>query len=205
MPVTVVLAIGFDAWLFESQRTLWRSSGHFVTPAASISEGINHFSEGDFDAVLLGGMLSEQSRERIISLMRSSGSTIPVLCVTEASASCEACQFAAHSSEPTAVMRQIAELLANPPKKPAANAAMASKTGRLPVSWRARAMGTSRSGVKRNAQRAAQWEFDIEQLLLPELTDSPCFTICFHARSQAGAKGGGAIQLCANSSGRMAS
>src|ERR1700744_1420310 len=117
MPVTVVLAVDVDPWLVESQRTLWRSSGQIVTPAASISEGINHFRDGDFDAVLLGGLLSEESRERIVSLIRSFGSTIPILCATERCVSCEACEFAPANSEPTAVMRQIAELLANPPTK----------------------------------------------------------------------------------------
>ena len=207
MPVTVVLAIGFDPWLFESQRTLWRSSEHVVTPVASISEGINHFREGDFDAVLLGGLLSEQSRERIISLIRSSGSTIPILCVTEPSGNCRACEFAPVENEPTAVMRQIGELLADPPKKTGAGAVVASKGrcssafGPLP------AMEFSRSGIKHNEQRAAQWEFDIEQLPLPELTDRPCFTICFHAAaaSQASAKAGGAIQPSANSSRRRVS
>lgn len=205
MSMTVVLAVGFDPWLFESQRTLWRSSEHFVTPAASISEGINHFRDGDFDAVLLGGSLSESGRERIISLIRSSGSTIPILCVAESSGSCQACEFASIGNEPTAVMQRIADLLANRPRKPAGNGVVAGEGGRTPTSGGLGAIDISRSGIKRRAHRAVQWEFNIEQLPLPELTDSPCFTICFHAASQASRKVSGAIQLSANSSGRRAS
>jgi hypothetical protein len=204
MPVTVVLAIGLDPWLFESQRTLWRSSGHFVTPAASITEGISHFRDGDFDAVLLGDLLSELSRERIISLIRSSGSTVPVLCLAEASANCEACEFAAPDSEPTAVMRRITGLLTNPPKKSAANAVPASTTGVFPVSWRSRALVNNRSGIKLRAQRAAQWEFDLEQLSLPELGDRACYTICFDAAKQGRAKGNGLSQPLINTSGQRA-
>jgi hypothetical protein len=202
MPVTVVLAIGFDPWLFESQRTLWRSSGHFVTPATSISEGINHFRDGDFDAVLLGGMLSEESRERIISLIRSSGSTIPILCVLEPSGKCKACEFAATASEPAAVMQQIAKLLANPPKRNVADTVRG--VGRFPASGRSRGMEVGRSGVKLCSQRAGLPKLNVAPFPLLELTDSSCFTICFDAAREASTKRG-VRQPNPNSSGRSAS
>lgn len=202
MPVIVLLAIGFDPWLFESQRAAWRSSGCVVSPAASISEGINHFRDGDFDAVLLGSLLSERSRERIVSLIRSSGSGTPILCVTEPSGSCGSCEFAAIKNEPKAVAQRIAELLVSRLKKPAANAA--SGAGRSPAPVRLPTMNTGRSGVKLRARRAAQWELSLEQLTLPKLPDSPGVTICFRAQGQACAKGGELIQPKVNPSGRWA-
>ncbi len=39
MPITVARAIGFDPWLFETERTVSRTARYFVTPASSVGEG----------------------------------------------------------------------------------------------------------------------------------------------------------------------
>ena len=53
MPLTVLLAVGLDSSLLESQRSVWQSAGYHVTSADSIREGIAQFHKGDFDLVLL--------------------------------------------------------------------------------------------------------------------------------------------------------
>ena len=54
MPLTVVLAVGVDSYLFGPQRAIWQSAGLFVTSAGSMREAIDQFRFGDFDLVLLG-------------------------------------------------------------------------------------------------------------------------------------------------------
>ena len=85
MPINIALAIGFDPWLFESQRTVWRSAGYFVTSTGSIKEAIGHFSNGDFDLVLLDHSISSAARDDLTSLLRRSGSLIPIYCSEDSS------------------------------------------------------------------------------------------------------------------------
>ncbi len=203
MPVTVVLAIGFDPWVFESQRAVWQSAGHFVSPTGDVNEAISHFRDGDFDAVLLGGSLPPASRERIISLIRSSGSSVPVLCASEPSGNCQACEFAAGKSEPEALMQKIKELLADPLRKPATNVT-AGEGANSQVPERFRAVPISRSGVKRRSKRASQFEIGIERQAQSGLAGNACFTICFKAGNQASRHVGGAMELHAGPPGPTA-
>jgi DNA-binding response OmpR family regulator len=53
VPVTVLLAVGLDSSLLESQRSVCQSAGYNVTSAGSIREGIDQFHKGDFDLILL--------------------------------------------------------------------------------------------------------------------------------------------------------
>jgi DNA-binding NtrC family response regulator len=193
MPITVVLAIGFDPWLFESKRSIWQSSGFFVTPTGTVKEAISHFSDGDFDAVLLGGALSAASRERIISLIRSAGATIPVVCVTEPSSNCGTCEFAATKNGPGDLLQRVGELLANPARKPAASTVMASDAGARQMSGRKRPMGVTRSGAGRRARRTALAEPDMERLPLLSDAESSCFTVCYRAATNADSGVGGTV------------
>ena len=189
MPVTVVLAIGFDPWVLESQRTVWRSSGHFVTPGGTIVEAIHQFRDGDFDAVLLGNSLSPKSRERIISLIRSSGSTIPVLCITKPSGNCETCEFAA-SVEPTALMQRIRELLGTSPKKPVVSVVAASANDRSPAFRGPFALEKSRSAVRRRVLRASRLEAELEELIEHGSSDNSGTTVCYRDARLTSAKAG---------------
>ena len=79
MPVTIALAIGFDPWLVESQRTAWRSAGCFVTGVNSVGEAIEQLRCGDFDLILLDPSIPPASRDQVTALVRACGSLIPRL------------------------------------------------------------------------------------------------------------------------------
>jgi len=119
MPITVVLAIGFDPWLFEIERTVSQSAGYFVTPASSVREGIERFECGDFDLVLLGPSIAADCREKLTRLIRASGSRIPVVCMNDASSHGDGFGHAAIRNEPHTLLQSIRGLLAMQPEKAA--------------------------------------------------------------------------------------
>ena len=53
MPLTVVLAVGMDAWRLTTQSAIWKAAGYIAVSAASIKEAIDFFRAGDFDLVLI--------------------------------------------------------------------------------------------------------------------------------------------------------
>jgi CheY-like chemotaxis protein len=119
MSINVVLAIGFDPWLFEAQRTLWRSAGFFVTSARSIPEAIDHIKGGDFDLVLLGRSMPQENRVRLTTLIRGTGSRIPVLSIADSWASGA---FASSSlkDDPKDLLQSVGRVLANCERWPTA-------------------------------------------------------------------------------------
>lgn len=112
MPITVVLAIGFDPWLFQIERTVSQSAGYFVTPANSVSEGIERFESGDFDLVLLGPSIPAESRDQLTHMIRASGSRIPVVCMNDATSHGDDFGHAAIKNEPHTLLQNIRERLA---------------------------------------------------------------------------------------------
>ncbi|MDP9050882.1 MAG: hypothetical protein M3O31_09220 [Acidobacteriota bacterium] len=119
MPITVALAIGFDPWLFEIERTVSQTAGYFVTPASSVDEGMERFMCGDFDLVLLGPFLPVESRERLTQMIRATGSSIPVICLNRASGHGKASGHAANLNEPTALLQLVRKCLATRPERAA--------------------------------------------------------------------------------------
>jgi len=122
MAIAVVLAIGFDPWLVEAQRTVWRSAGCFVTAAESMREALGEFMDGDFDLVLLDHSIPAEDRDRLTSWIRASGSRTPVACITDSSGSPEYLAYSAIENEPHALPRWIGELLATQTRKPPVHA-----------------------------------------------------------------------------------
>ncbi len=123
MPLTVLLAVGLDSSLFESQRSAWRSAGYYITSAGSIREGIAQFHEGDFDVVLLSHSLPAESRERLVFLIRASGSRIPVVCVSESSSSFDSFADATIQNGPDHLLQGIENLLSKRAPMPTASPA----------------------------------------------------------------------------------
>jgi len=115
MPITIVLAIGFDPWLLESQRTAWRSAGCFVTAAKSHRDAMDHLKGGDFDLILLDQRIN---REGMTSLVRASGSLTPVVCISDPPNDADATASRAPDNAPDAMLQRILGLLTGP-KKPA--------------------------------------------------------------------------------------
>ena len=112
MPLTVLLAVGLDSSLLESQRSVWQSAGYHITSADSIREGIAQFHKGDFDLVLLSHSIPAESRERLTFLIRASGSRIPVICVSDSSSSCDSFADATVQGGQDNLLRGIENLLA---------------------------------------------------------------------------------------------
>lgn len=65
MPITVVLAVGLDAWQLTAQSPALSSAGYVVISAVSCREAIGHFRAGDFDLVMLGHSISMEDKERL--------------------------------------------------------------------------------------------------------------------------------------------
>ena len=122
MAIAVVLAIGFDPWLIEAQRTVWRSAGCFITAAQSMREALGEFMGGDFDLVLLDQSIPTEDRDRLTSWIRSSGSRTPVACITDSSDNPEDLAYSTIQNEPHALPRRIGELLATQTRKPPVHA-----------------------------------------------------------------------------------
>jgi DNA-binding response OmpR family regulator len=118
MPITIALAIGFDPWLLESQRAAWRSAGCFVTGTGSMREAMDQLKSGDFDLVLLDHSISLQNREGMTSLVRASGSLIPVVCVTDAPGNSDDRASLTIGPGPDALLQRILGLF-SAPKRPA--------------------------------------------------------------------------------------
>jgi len=127
MPITLVLAIGSDSTLFEAQRRILQSAGYLVTSAWSMKAAIDDFQEGDFDLVVLSHSLPMASRERLLSLIRASGSRVPVVCTTDSSADFDSFPNAAVANEPHELMREIGMVLANQARPPRAECNVVSR------------------------------------------------------------------------------
>ena len=111
VPLRVLLAVGLDSSLLESQRSVWQTAGYHITSADSIREGIAQFHEGDFDLVLLSHSIPSESRERLAYLIRASGSRIPVICVSESSSGSDSLADATIRSGPENLLQGIEDLL----------------------------------------------------------------------------------------------
>jgi hypothetical protein len=88
MPLTVVLAVGSDSSLPPGQGSGWQSSGYIVTFKSSIGNAAGRLRSGDSDRHLRGRSVPAHSEERLTSLIRSTGSRIPVVDVTDSSGDC---------------------------------------------------------------------------------------------------------------------
>lgn len=123
MPITVVLAVGLDLALLESQRAALQSAGYFVSSAASMGAAWELFREGDFDLVLLGQSIPAQSRERLTMMIREMGSRVPVACIAESSSYFDTLENNAAEGGTRAVLRNIGDVAANQ-KKPGGRSTM---------------------------------------------------------------------------------
>lgn len=82
MSSTLVLSVGFDRILLEPRNQVLRSEGYLVVAAYSLRAAVDYFSAGDFDLVVLCHSVPQEDRERLTSLLRASGSRIPVVSVS---------------------------------------------------------------------------------------------------------------------------
>jgi CheY-like chemotaxis protein len=111
MSVTVVLAVGLVSDQLAAQKSHWRTAGFIVVPVWSIREAIEQFSEGDFDLVLLGHSLSVESKERLASLIRKTGSRTPVLSIGNSPGQYDLFADATLVNEPANLLPGIVEFM----------------------------------------------------------------------------------------------
>ncbi len=112
MSLTVVLAVGMDAWRLTTQSPVWRSAGYIAVPAASVNEAIEHFKAGDFDAVLLGDSIPAESRKLLAHQIRATGAQTPLLCIESTSGRCTPFADTAIGNDSVALLSRIRELVA---------------------------------------------------------------------------------------------
>lgn len=87
MPVALILSVGHEPMLLDTRSLILRAAGYLVESALSIKQAINHLRTGDFDVVVVCHSIPSQERDRLVCLVRASGSTIPVISVVRMSAS----------------------------------------------------------------------------------------------------------------------
>jgi DNA-binding response OmpR family regulator len=83
MPLTIGLAVGSDPALLGTRSLVLHSAGFTVVFAPSLKEAVDHFHVGDFDLVILCRSIPAKDRECLTSLIRASGSYIPVVSIAE--------------------------------------------------------------------------------------------------------------------------
>lgn len=84
MALVHILAVGRDPMVLSSRCSVLRSADYIVQAAASIAEAIDRSSGTDFDLVLLCHSIPVEDRERLIGVLRSSGSRIRIYTVAPA-------------------------------------------------------------------------------------------------------------------------
>ncbi len=83
MELTLVLSVGQDPEILISRNLALQSAGYTVVRAFSLKAAAECFQTLDFDFVLLCQTISKKDKERLTSLIRASGSRIPVISVSD--------------------------------------------------------------------------------------------------------------------------
>ena len=107
----------------RTKKTIYlvRSIGFIVISVNTIKAAIDHFKVGDFDLVLLGSSFPVEIKERLTFLIKASGSSTPVVCLSNSSGDCDCDGFADATlgSDPSKFLAAMKELMVNTAKLPA--------------------------------------------------------------------------------------
>jgi DNA-binding response OmpR family regulator len=117
MPVALILSVGQEPMLLDTRSLILRAAGYLVESALSIKQAIHHLRTGDFDLVVLCHSIPSQERDRLVCLVRASGSTIPIVTVVPMSASehhSEGLADATIAGDPRKLLLGIREALSKP-------------------------------------------------------------------------------------------
>jgi CheY-like chemotaxis protein len=109
----IVLAIGFDLSLMTIRDLVLQSAGYAVVEASSLEEAVDHFQSGDFDLVLLCHSVPAADRERLASLIRASGSRIPIVSIAGSLGECDAFANSTLEDGPNKFLAGIRDALSN--------------------------------------------------------------------------------------------
>jgi DNA-binding response OmpR family regulator len=119
VPHVVVLSVGLDANVLSTRALILQSAGYTVVSAISVKEAVSlleasdfEIQASDFDIVVLCHTLSAKDCERLISMVRSSGSHMPIVTVEGSSFSQQRSMGdATVDKEPVAFLRAMREVL----------------------------------------------------------------------------------------------
>ena len=115
----IVLAVGLDQSFMAARIPVLRSAGHTVVEASSLKEAVDHLQSGDFDLVLLCHSVPATERERLIGLIRASGSRIPIVSIARSLGECDAFANATLEDGPNKFLAGIRDALSKARKTPA--------------------------------------------------------------------------------------
>jgi len=134
MQLTLVLSVGLEALLLNARNLVLQSAGYIVVSATSIKEAFTLFGNGDFDLVVLCHSIPVKDRDRLIGLIRTSGSRTPVVSVSGKNGECDAFADVTIEDSPNKLLAGIGDLLIKQtrmmptyPGKPDLNAPSAKK------------------------------------------------------------------------------
>ena len=119
MSLTIVLSIGFDPSLLETRSLVLQSAGYMVESASSLKEAVNRFQSGDFDLVLLCHSVPRKDRDHLTSLIRASGSRIPIVSIAGNLGERDAFANATLEDGPNNLLAGIRDVLVKAEKTPA--------------------------------------------------------------------------------------
>jgi hypothetical protein len=123
-PIALILAIGIDLSSYQTEdqvwessgchvtRQVWRSNGYFVTPLDSVANALECVRNGDFDLVLLGSSVPIYDKKRLTDFVRSLGTAVRIVSVTDSPNDCADFADATVTNEPVKLSQCIGELLA---------------------------------------------------------------------------------------------
>jgi CheY-like chemotaxis protein len=116
----IVLAVGFEPSLMTARMLVLQSAGHVVVRASSLKETIHHLQSGDFDLVLLCHSVPATDRARLSSLIRASGSRIPIVSIAGSLGECDAFASSTLEDGPNKFVAGIRDALSKANKIPTA-------------------------------------------------------------------------------------
>jgi CheY-like chemotaxis protein len=77
----LVLSVGSDARILDARERIFQSADYVVVSAMSIKEALYLLRGGDFDVIVLCHTVSTEDCQRLTSIVRASGSRIPIVSV----------------------------------------------------------------------------------------------------------------------------
>jgi DNA-binding response OmpR family regulator len=111
MPLILVLSVGLDSSLLEARNKILRSAGFIVESALSVKEAFARFLAGDFDLVTLCHSIPKKESDRLICLIRASGSRAPIVSISGNPSQLDAFANATLEADPDKLLIDIKEVL----------------------------------------------------------------------------------------------
>jgi CheY-like chemotaxis protein len=111
MSLTIVLSVGFDPSLLMTRGLVLESAGYLVESASTLKGAADRFQSGDFDLVLLCHSVPRKDRDRLTSLIRSSGSRTPIVSIAGNLGECDAFATATLEDGPNNFLAGIKDVL----------------------------------------------------------------------------------------------